>query len=386
MSQPPVTDFPSEDSPKDSPQEISTEVDRRWMQRCLELAALAAGRTAPNPMVGCVIVNRGLVVGEGFHPQAGQPHAEVFALAQAGAQAQGATLYVNLEPCNHTGRTPPCTEAILGAQIRRVVVGMVDPDPRVSGSGIDRLRQAGIEVTVGVETAACQQLNEGFVTRITRQRPLGLLKYAMTLDGKIATTSGHSAWVTGPAARAAVHQLRSTCDAIVVGGNTVRCDNPKLTTHGHSPHNPCRVVMSRRLDLPAQAHLWQTQVAPTLVFTRLKSDPDRQRSLQAQGVQVIALSTLTPRTVTQALYDRGCASVLWECGGQLAAQAIVDGVIDKLWAFVAPKLAGGPQAPTPIGDLGIHTMDRALPLERVTWRSLGSDLLVEGYLRQSDLV
>ncbi len=347
---------------------------------------MAAGCTAPNPMVGCVIVNRGLVVGEGFHPQAGQPHAEVFALAQAGAQAQGATLYVNLEPCNHTGRTPPCTEAILTAQIRRVVVGMVDPDPRVSGTGLDRLRQAGLEVTVGVETKACQRLNEGFVTRVTRQRPLGLLKYAMTLDGKIATTSGHSAWVTGPAARAAVHQLRGTCDAIVVGGNTVRCDNPRLTTHGHSPHNPCRVVMSRHLDLPAQAHLWQTQVAPTLVFTSFGADGDRQRSLQDQGVQVVALPTLTPQAVTQALYDRGCATVLWECGGQLAAQAVVDGVIDKLWAFVSPKLAGGPQAPTPIGDLGIHTMDKALSLERVTWRTFGSDLLVEGYLRQSDPV
>jgi diaminohydroxyphosphoribosylaminopyrimidine deaminase/5-amino-6-(5-phosphoribosylamino)uracil reductase len=231
-----------------------------------------------------------------------------------------------------------------------------------------------------VEEAACQRLNEAFVQRVTHQRPLGLLKYAMTLDGKIATTTGHSAWVTGPKARAAVHQLRATCDAIVVGGNTVRHDNPQLTTHGHSTHTPRRVVMSRHLDLPPQAQLWDTQVAPTLVFTTLEADPKRHQPLQEQGVEVIALATLTPKAVTQYLYQRGCAAVLWECGGQLAAQAIQDGVIDKLWAFIAPKLVGGPMAPTPIGDLGILRMDKALSLERTRLQTLGNDLLLEGYL------
>jgi len=350
------------------------------MHRCLELASRAAGQTAPNPMVGCVVLDHGLVVGEGFHPGAGQPHAEVLALAQAGPRAQGATLYVNLEPCNHTGRTPPCTEAVIGAGVARVVVGMVDPDPRVSGSGIQRLRQAGVEVIVGVEAAACQRLNEAFVQRVTRQRPLGLLKYAMTLDGKIATTSGHSAWVTGPAARTAVHQLRATCDAVVVGGKTVRRDNPRLTTHGQSSHNPYRVVMSRRLDLPAQAHLWDIQVAPTLVFTTPEADPERRQHLLDQGVELFVLPTLTPRIMTQHLYQRGCAAVLWECGGQLAAQALQDGLIDKVWAFIAPKLVGGQGAPTPLGDLGIQHMDRALLLERITWRTLGPDLWLEGYL------
>ncbi|WP_410510665.1 bifunctional diaminohydroxyphosphoribosylaminopyrimidine deaminase/5-amino-6-(5-phosphoribosylamino)uracil reductase RibD [Nodosilinea sp. E11] len=350
------------------------------MTRCLELARLAAGRTAPNPLVGCVILNQDVVVGEGFHPGAGQPHAEVFALAQAGAKAQDSTLYVNLEPCNHTGRTPPCTEAILQAGVKRVVVGMVDPDPRVSGSGIQRLRQAGIDVVVGVEESACQRLNEAFVQRVTRQRPLGLLKYAMTLDGKIAATGGHSAWVTGPTARAAVHQLRATCDAVVVGGNTVRQDNPRLTSHGHG-HNPRRVVMSRGLDLPAQAHLWNVEVAPTLVFTTSAADPRRHQTLVDQGVEVIVLPDLRPKAVTQDLYAQGCAALLWECGGQLAAQALQDEVIDKLWAFVAPKLVGGPTAPTPIGELGIRHMDKALAIERQTWRILGEDLLLEGYLR-----
>ncbi|HEY9888040.1 MAG TPA: bifunctional diaminohydroxyphosphoribosylaminopyrimidine deaminase/5-amino-6-(5-phosphoribosylamino)uracil reductase RibD, partial [Candidatus Obscuribacterales bacterium] len=203
--------------------------DSHWMQRCLELARQGWGKTAPNPLVGAVVVQAGAVVGEGFHPAAGQPHAEVFALRAAGDRAQGATLYVNLEPCNHMGRTPPCTEAVMAAGIARVVVGMIDPDPRVAGGGVQRLQAAGLEVTVGVEEAACQQLNEAFSYSVQHQRPFGILKYAMTLDGKIAASSGHSAWVTGPAARTWVHQLRSRCDAVIVGGQTVRQDNPHLT-------------------------------------------------------------------------------------------------------------------------------------------------------------
>lgn len=178
--------------------------DRQYMQRCLELAAQAAGQTAPNPMVGCIIVQGEEIVGEGFHPAAGQPHAEVFALRQAGDRARGATLYVNLEPCNHYGRTPPCSEAVVAAGLKRVVVGMVDPDPRVAGGGIARLQQAGIEVTVGVEQAACEQMNEAFVWRVTQRRPFGILKYAMTLDGRIAASTGHSAWVSSPEDRKSV--------------------------------------------------------------------------------------------------------------------------------------------------------------------------------------
>lgn len=363
----------------------SAAAEAAWMQRCLVLAQQAAGRTAPNPMVGAVVVQTGEAVGEGFHPGAGQPHAEVWALRAAADRAAGSTVYVNLEPCNHYGRTPPCTEALIQAGVRRVVVGMIDPDPRVAGSGVERLRQAGIEVVVGVEEAACQQLNEAFVERVTRQRPLGILKYAMTLDGKIAATTGHSAWVTGPEARAAVHQLRSSCDAVVVGGNTVRQDNPHLTSHGYSPHNPLRVVMSRSLDLPAAAHLWSTDAAPTVVFSGPDADPSRQAQLQQQEVEVVILPELRPSAVMQALYERGCAAVLWECGGTLAASAISDRAVQKVWAFVAPKLIGGANAPSPIGDLGLRQMTEALSLERVQWRCLGPDLLIQGYLAQEPL-
>ncbi len=351
------------------------------MQRCLELAKRALGQTAPNPLVGAVVVKAGVVVGEGFHPKAGQPHAEVFALRAAADQAAGATVYVNLEPCSHYGRTPPCAEALIAAKVSRVVVGMVDPNPKVSGAGIARLRQAGIEVTVGVEEAACQSLNEAFVYRILHQRPLGILKYAMTLDGKIAATTGHSAWVTSPDSRSFVHRLRAGCDAVVIGGNTVRRDNPLLTSHGNS-HDPLRVVMSRTLNLPLEAQLWQTAVAPTVVFTEQATSPERRQALIRQGVEVIALPRLSPAEVMQNLGDRGFLSVLWECGGTLAAVAIAEGAIQKVLAFIAPKIIGGATAPSPVGELGLTKMTDALTLERVQWQAIGEDYLLEGYLPQ----
>ncbi|MEH2382566.1 MAG: bifunctional diaminohydroxyphosphoribosylaminopyrimidine deaminase/5-amino-6-(5-phosphoribosylamino)uracil reductase RibD [Nostoc sp.] len=360
------------------------------MLRCLELARRALGHTSPNPLVGAVIVKDGEIVGEGFHPRAGEPHAEVFALKAAGVgaasplenRARGATIYVNLEPCNHYGRTPPCSEGLIQAGVAKVVVGMVDPNPLVAGGGIARLRAAGIEVLVGVEESACHQLNEAFVHRILYKRPLGILKYAMTLDGKIATTSGNSAWVTSQDSRSEVHQLRAASDAIIVGGNTVRHDNPYLTSHQEGAHNPLRVVMSRHLNLPENAHLWQTADAPTLVLTQEGANPDFQELLLKKGVEVVKLTSLTPDKAMAYLYERGFCSVLWECGGTLAASAIAQGAVQKILAFIAPKIIGGSIAPTPVGDLGFTTMTEALSLERVRWRVVGSDCLVEGYFPQ----
>ncbi|MEP0784167.1 bifunctional diaminohydroxyphosphoribosylaminopyrimidine deaminase/5-amino-6-(5-phosphoribosylamino)uracil reductase RibD [Coleofasciculus sp. FACHB-129] len=350
------------------------------MQRCIELARRALGQTAPNPLVGSVIVQDGQIVGEGFHPGAGHPHAEVFALRDAGERAKGATIYVNLEPCNHYGRTPPCSEALVAAGVSKVVVGMVDPDPRVSGGGIERLRAAGIEVVVGVEEDACRQLNEAFIHRILYRRPFGILKYAMTLDGKIATTTGHSAWITSPDARNEVHRMRVACDAVIVGGNTVRLDNPHLTSHQTEAHNPLRVVMSRTLDLPVEAHVWETAEAPTLVLTEVGANPDFQQMLLKKGVMVVELTPLTPTKAMTYLYERGLSGVLWECGGTLAASAIAEGTVQKILAFIAPKIVGGRLAPSPVGDLGFASMTDALTLERVRWRAVGSDCLVEGYL------
>ncbi|MBD2665220.1 bifunctional diaminohydroxyphosphoribosylaminopyrimidine deaminase/5-amino-6-(5-phosphoribosylamino)uracil reductase RibD [Richelia sinica] len=364
---------------------VGSDFDSRMMQRCLELARRALGRTSPNPLVGSVVVKDGEIVGEGFHPRAGEPHAEVFALRAAGERAKGATIYVSLEPCNHYGRTPPCSEGLIAAGVSKVVVGMVDPNPLVAGGGIARLRDAGIEVVVGVEEAACQKLNEGFIHRIVHKRPLGILKYAMTLDGKIAASSGHSAWVTNQDARSEVHQLRAACDAVIVGGNTLRLDNPHLTSHKEGMHNPLRVVMSRQLNLPQNAYLWDTKEAPTLVLTEVGSAPDFQKFLGAKGVEVVELPSLTPNQAIAHLYDRGFCSVLWECGGTLAASAIAQGAVQKILAFIAPKIIGGNHAPTPVGDLGLNTMTEALSLERVSWRVIGSDCLVEGYLSQKTL-
>lgn len=364
---------------------VGTAFDREMMQRCLALARRALGRTAPNPLVGSVIVQNGQIVGQGFHPQAGEPHAEVFALKAAGDRAHGATIYVNLEPCSHYGRTGPCASALVAAGVAKVVVGMVDPNPKVSGGGIARLKAAGIEVLVGVEENDCRQLNEAFIHRIVYHKPFGILKYAMTLDGKIATSSGHSAWISGTEARTEVHQLRSACDAVIVGGNTMRRDNPHLTSHHPEAHNPLRVVMSRTLDLPIEAYLWQTDEVPTLVFTEEKANPDFQQLLRQKGVEVVELISLTPTNAMAYLYERGCLSVLWECGGTLASRAIAEGAVQKILAFIAPKIIGGSTAPTPVGDLGFTTMTQALALERVHWRTIGSDCVLEGYLPSQEL-
>ncbi len=363
---------------------IGSDFDRAMMRRCLELARRALGRTSPNPMVGAVIVKDGEIIGEGFHPRAGEPHAEVFALKAAGENARGATIYVSLEPCNHHGRTPPCSSALIAAGVAKVVVGMVDPNPLVAGGGIKRLRTAGIEVISGVEEQACRKLNEGFIHRIVYKKPLGILKYAMTLDGKIATTTGHSNWVTNDSARSAVRELRAQYDAVIVGGNTVRQDNPRLTSRLVGAHNPLRVVMSRTLDLPTEAYLWQTDVAPTVVLTEPGVNPDLQEFLRKQGVEVVELSPLTPEKAMAYLYDLGFCSVLWECGGILAASAIASGAVQKVLAFIAPKIIGGNNAPTPVGDLGFTTMTQALALERVEMRIVGSDCLVSGYLPHGD--
>ncbi len=357
---------------------LDRSADAARMIRCCELAAQAAGHTAPNPLVGSVIVQAGEVVGEGFHPKAGEPHAEIFALRAAGDRAKGATLYVNLEPCNHTGRTPPCSQAVIQAGIRRVVIGMRDPNSKATG-GIEALQAAGIEVKVGVEEARCQRLNEAFVHRLRYRRPFGILKYAMTLDGKIATTTGHSAWISGPASRQRVHQLRSQCDAVIVGGNTVRLDNPRLTSHGMGKRNPLRVVLSRGLNLPTAANLWDVSTAPTLVFCQTNADEAVAAALIQQGVEIARMERLTPDAVMVALYERGLMQVLWECGGTLAAEAIAANAVQKVWAFIAPKIIGGRGAPSPIGDLGLEKMTEAKPLTNVTLTPVSDDFLLQGY-------
>jgi diaminohydroxyphosphoribosylaminopyrimidine deaminase/5-amino-6-(5-phosphoribosylamino)uracil reductase len=351
------------------------------MDRALALAALAWGRTSPNPMVGAVVLDsRGQLVGEGFHARAGGPHAEVGALNQAGERARGGTLVVTLEPCCHHGRTPPCCDAVIASGIAQVVVAMTDPDPRVAGEGIARLRYAGLEVIEGVgeERALC--LNAAFVHRVRTGRPQGLLKWAMSLDGRTALPNGTSQWISGDPARDWVHQLRAGCDAVIVGGGTVRSDNPLLTSRGRKNPEPLRVVLSRGLDLPESAHLWDQDVAPTLVAHGQEAPQESRRRLARLGVELLELPRCEPLGLMEVLASRGCNRVLWECGPELAAAAVRQGCVQQLAAVIAPKLLGGLPARTALGDLGLERLDGPWALQGLDIRCLGQDLLWQGLL------
>ena len=344
-----------------------------WMSRALALAALAEGHTSPNPLVGAVVLDRnGRLVGEGFHARCGQPHAEVGALRQAGATARGGTLVVTLEPCCHHGRTPPCSEAVVKAGIRRVVVALEDPDPRVDGGGIRQLREAGLEVISGVLRDEARQQNRAFLHRIRTGRPFGILKWAMSLDGRTALPNGVSQWISSPPARDWVHQLRSGMDAVIVGSGTVRADDPLLTSRGRRSPEPLRVVLSQSLDLPNQMQLWDTTVAPTLVAY----GPDADPQLLPCGPEGLGLSACDPLHLMEALAERGCNQVLWECGPELAAAAIRQGCVQEIAAVVAPKLMGGTAARTPLGELNFSAMEEVLQGDWHQCELLGQDWLL----------
>ena len=353
------------------------------MRRALELAALGTGRTSPNPLVGAVVLDAaGILVGEGFHAKAGSPHAEVHALAQAGERARGGTLLVTLEPCCHHGRTPPCTDAVIAAGIARVVVAMQDPNPQVAGGGIARLQAAGIAVIVGPGEAEARALNRAFVHRISTGRPLGILKWAMSLDGRTALSNGASQWISGPPARAWVHRLRSHCDAVIVGGGTLLADDPLLTSRGQRTPEPLRVVLSRSLQLPETAQLWDTAAAATLVAHGPEAPEQARAQLAATcaahpGMESLELSSCTPTALLEALAQRGCNQVLWECGPELAAAAVREGCVQQVAAVIAPKLLGGTAARTPLGELGFTSLEQLPSWQAAPPTRLGSDLLWE---------
>ena len=344
-----------------------------WMRRALALAALAEGRTSPNPLVGAVVLNReGRLVGEGFHARSGEPHAEVGALAQAGTAAAGGTLIVTLEPCCHHGRTPPCSRAVLQAGVARVVVALEDPDPRVAGGGIAQLRQAGVEVITGVLRQEAAEQNRAFLHRVRTGRPWGVLKWAMGLDGRTALPNGTSQWISGADSRRWVHQLRAGCDAVIVGGGTVRADDPLLTSRGRRDPEPLRVVLSRGLDLPAEAQLWDTASAATLVA----HGPEAAGKQAPNGPERLELEQCEPLPLMQHLAARGCNQVLWECGSELAAAAIRQGCVQEVAAVLAPKLMGGIAARTPLGELGFTAMDQVLCGQLLPPRPIGDDWLL----------
>jgi diaminohydroxyphosphoribosylaminopyrimidine deaminase/5-amino-6-(5-phosphoribosylamino)uracil reductase len=342
------------------------------MARALALAARAAGRTAPNPMVGAVLVQGDTVVGEGWHQRAGAPHAEAVALAQAGPRARGATLYVNLEPCSHWGRTPPCADALIAAGVRRVVAAMEDPDPRVSGRGLARLRAAGVAVEVGVRSEEALRLNRWYVTSRRLGRPRVLLKWAMTLDGAVAAHGGDARWVSGEAARREAHRLRDALDAVLVGSGTVLADDPALTVRLVPGRDPLRVVADRRARIPPRA-----RVLPALVLVGAEAPAERVEALRAAGAEVEVADG--PAAILAVLHRRGCLGVLLEGGPRLAGAFWQAGLVDEVAVALAPRILGGGLAPLP--GPGPARMASAIDLKDFEARGLDGDLWLTGTVR-----
>ena len=350
------------------------------MTRALELARAMLGRTSPNPAVGCVIVRGDRVVGEGATRAGGRPHAEIVALRKAGRRARGATAYVSLEPCAHYGRTPPCAQALVEAGIKRAVVGCVDPYPKVHGRGLATLRRAGIDVTVGVLEEECRQLNEGFITRILRGRPLGLLKLAMSLDGRIAAASGDSRWVSSPESRRLTHLWRSQSDAIMIGAGTVLIDNPRLTCRIRGGRDPVRVIVDGRLRTPPDALVYRERsTANAILVTRTSNLSRGRRRYRGSRVEVLAVAArggeLDLRALMREFAKRGWNRVLIEGGARLAASVLRAGVVDRIALFVAPRIVGSGQPA--IDGLDTRRMRDALAAASVKVSRVGDDVLLE---------
>lgn len=354
------------------------------MRLAIRLARRGLGRTSPNPPVGAVVVRRGRVVGRGFHRRAGEPHAEIEALRAAGHRARAATLYVTLEPCNHHGRTPPCSEAVLAAGVQRVVIGARDPNPHVRGRGADRLRRAGVAVDLGVEAAACAELIAPFAKYVRTGLPLVTLKLAASLDGRIATASGASRWITGPPARRLVHRLRNQTDAVMVGAGTVAADDPALTCRLRGGRNPLRVIVDGRLRVSLGAQVLTNAAAPATVIATVTRKPRTIETLRRRGATVLLLpgrnGRLSLRRLLATLGRRGITSVMIEGGATLAAAAVREGVVDRLLCFFAPTLLGGDGYPM-IGPLGVCRLTQAAALRDLRIARVGADVLVQASLR-----
>ena len=354
-----------------------------FMALALRLARRGLGRTSPNPAVGAVVVSGGRVVGRGYHRRAGAAHAEVEALRQAGPRARGATLYVTLEPCNHVGRTPPCCDAILKAGVSRVVIAERDPNPVTNGRGINRLRREGLEVVRGVRASEARELNEPFYKAMTVRLPFVIAKVGQSLDGKIATTSGESRWITSDASRRVGHQWRSRVDALLIGANTVLQDDPFLSVRGarRRAGYPIKIIVDSRLRTPPTARLFSAQSPmPTLIATTVRSKT-KQQAFTRRRVEIITLRPSQGRVPLRQLFRRlarrGIQSILIEGGGEVVASALAERLIDRVVFFIAPLLIGGRTAPGSVGGRGIPRLARAIRLQEMTCRRVGTDLCVE---------
>ncbi|MBI1955989.1 MAG: bifunctional diaminohydroxyphosphoribosylaminopyrimidine deaminase/5-amino-6-(5-phosphoribosylamino)uracil reductase RibD [Acidobacteria bacterium] len=370
-------------SPTDTPRE------QEWMRRALELAEQGTALASPNPLVGAVLVQDNQAVGEGYYTYEGRQHAEIQAIEQAGEAARGAALFINLEPCCYTGRTGPCTEAILAAGVKRVVTAMPDPNPQVAGRGFDRLRQAGVEVEVGLCRAEAQRLNESFARFIRTGLPFVTLKAAMTLDGKIAAPDDNSGWITSEEARNYVQQQRHAHDAILTGIGTVLADDPLLTDRCGGPRRRLllRVVMDSRLRIPLSAQMLGKVENDLLIFCSSSADTSKRKALEQHGAQICVLPGEGRPSLLEALKELGkreITSVLLEAGAELNWAALEAGLVDKVFLYYAPKILGGRDSLPLAGGRGIRAMREALEVRRIRYHRFGPDFAIEGYLRDID--
>ena len=358
--------------------------DEIFMREALRVAKNAIGRTSPNPLVGAVIVRDGKIIAEGWHRQAGTPHAEIHALNMAGNLAEGATLYVTLEPCSHFGRTPPCANAIVNAKISRVVIAVTDPNPKVAGRGIEILRSAGIDVTVGVLENESRKLNEFFLKWITKKIPFVTAKFACSLDGKIATVGGESKWISGEESLKFTHRLRDIHDAIMVGIGTVLADNPSLTTRFDGGKNPVRVIVDSSAKTPLYSNVLRDGAARTIIAVTSNAPKEKISSLENLGAEIIFAGDnekVDLQILMKSLAEKEITSVLVEGGGTLHFSLLKLGLVDKVCAFVAPKIIGGKNALTAVEGEGFAKLSDAVQLKNISVEKLGEDIFIEGYIK-----
>jgi diaminohydroxyphosphoribosylaminopyrimidine deaminase/5-amino-6-(5-phosphoribosylamino)uracil reductase len=360
--------------------------DEQWMKNVLRLARKGQGRTSPNPMVGAILVKNRRIIGEGYHAKAGEAHAEIVALERAGEKAKGATLYLNLEPCTHYGRTPPCAPRVIGAGVKRVVIGMKDPNPLVQGKGIAGLVAAGLAVEVGILEKECRILNEVFCKYIVKKEPFVIVKAAATLDGKIATRTGDSKWISSEVSRRWVHRLRNQVDGIVVGIGTVLKDNPLLTARIRGGRDPLRVVLDSRLRIPENARILKTSPSKVIIATSRAAPDEKVKRLEKRGVRVLILKSRSERVDLKSFVARlgamGLTSLMVEGGSEVNGSFLDEGLVDKLILFVAPKLIGDIRAPSIFGGKGVAKIGEVRDLRDVNVRRMGGDILIEGYLNK----
>ena len=356
---------------------IEHNTDLKWMRRAIDLALLGEGRTSPNPLVGAVIVDsKGELIAEGFHLKAGSPHAEAMAFNNLQKDPEGGSLYVNLEPCCHEGKTPPCVKRIIASGIKRVFVSIKDPDKRVSGKGLDQLKRAGLEVNLGLCKEEAISINKAFIHRNLTGQSYGVLKWAMSIDGRIGLKNGKSQWITNDHSRSFVHSLRAGFDAIIVGGNTLRKDDPLLTSRGKKSPEPLRVVFTRNLNLPKERNLWDCEMAKTLIVYDGSSANEKYLDKLPKSVEILKIPSDNPKLLAKVLADRGMNKILWECGPNLATSAFKNGCIQETITFVAPKIIGGESSMTPLADFNFENMNEVKVLKGGKIKYFSGDIFI----------